>query len=379
MALEAVVTFFKATSEDVSLRKDLAGIIGIGDGDISSAAELDHDEAQALLGERGVLVAIFAGQRGFKFTVAELNTVVRVFERHRVGELTDRELASALGLTEVPTELESLEKVIGGVYRGVRYDVTANEESNSAVLEFMKKTSEDDGFRDELKALMGAGDGNISSFEDLDPEEIKVLKSERGALVAEFAARHGFVFTIADLFAVIDLFQRVQSGELTENEGAKFLRLNTSSSDFFPLITRVAELTYKGFKYSTAIASEAHDNTLQVVKFMEKSESDEGIRLKLQAIIGGDGNISKPVELDAEEARALQGDRCKQILELGAEHGFRFTVSDLNTTVGAFQLVNAGELSSEDCARILGLGLGQSGKPQQIEKTTSLMYRGISH
>ena len=380
MAIEALVQFFEESSENDALRKDLAGIIGIGDGDISSADELDHDEAQALLGGRGVLVATFADQQGFEFTVAELNAVVGAFQRYRAGEFSDKELASALGLKQAPSNLKQVDEAVGAVYRGVRYDAKENSVSSSAVLEFMKETAQDAQLRGELQAVMGAGDGDISSFEYLDAEEVKALKSERGALVAEFAAQHGFVFTMADLLAVTDLFQRVQSGELSESEGVKFLRLNAGSGDFFPFIEKVTELTYKGFKYSSAVPSSAQDNTLQVVNFMEKSESDNTIRSQLQAIIGGDGNISNPAELDAQEAQSLQSDRCSQIVELGAEHGFRFTVSDLNATVGAFQLVNSGELSAESCARILGLGKTEgAGNPQKIKETTSLMYRGIRY
>ncbi|PWG74866.1 hypothetical protein DF186_15670, partial [Enterococcus hirae] len=89
----------------------------------------------------------------------------------------------------------------------------------------MKKTSTDDQLREELGALISVGDGDISSFDELDADELQVLKSERGALVAELAAKLGFDFTMSDLLAVIDLFQRVQSGELSEHEYEKFLRL----------------------------------------------------------------------------------------------------------------------------------------------------------
>ena len=72
MAIETVVEFLAATSADDSLRSGLAGIIGVGDGDISSASELDEAEAGALLGHGSLLVETFAEQNGYSFTVAEL-------------------------------------------------------------------------------------------------------------------------------------------------------------------------------------------------------------------------------------------------------------------------------------------------------------------
>ena len=383
MTIEAVVQFLEATSEKESLQRDLAEIIGVGDGDVSSAVELDKDEAKALRGGRGVLVTTFADQQGYAFTVAELSAVVGVFQRFQSGELSESEFASALGLKESATEqLASVGKSVGWVYRGVKYDSKEDSASTHHVFEFMKKTAEDDQFREQLQEILNVGDGNISSFAELDADELQALKSGRGALVAEFAANHGFLFTMADLFAVIDAFQRVQSGELTESEFAKFLRVNAGKGEFFPFIGNVIEMTYKGFHYSKAIPSAAQDNTLQVVRFMERSESDSVLRNQLQLIIGGDGDISDPSELDSEEAGALTSDRNGRIVDLGAEHGFRFSPSDLSAVVGAFQLVNTGKLSQENCIRILGLKKTDAvveGILAHGNKTAGLMYRGVRY
>ena len=97
MTVEAVVKFLEATSQDTSLREGLADVMGVGDGDISTAQELDHEEAQALLGHRSVLVTTFAEQRGYSFTVAELNAVVGVFQRYQAGKLSETEFTKALG------------------------------------------------------------------------------------------------------------------------------------------------------------------------------------------------------------------------------------------------------------------------------------------
>ena len=187
---------------------------------------------------------------------------------------------------------------------------------------------------------------------------------------------------MSDLLAVIDLFQRVQSGELSEHEYEKFLRLNVNSKDFFPFIEKVRDVTFMGFKHTNAVASSASDNTLQVVRFMQKSGTDAALQAKLQSIIGGDGDISKPTELDDQESQALSGERCSQIVDLGAKYGFRFTVSDLNVAAGAFRLVNSGEMSADNCARILGLdsiGTDESANLAEVGKTAGMIYRGIHY
>jgi hypothetical protein len=382
MAIEAVVQFLEATSQDETLRAGLSDIIGVGDGDISSASEMDQEEAGALLGQRSILVTTFAEQSGYTFTVAELKAVTGVFMRYQAGELSEAEFSSALGLNSAAklasSQLESLGDTVEMVFLGVKYNVKKDLRSAHQVLDFMKQTAEDADFRKQLQQILSVGDGDISDFNALDSEEVQALQGGRGALVAEFAARHGFVFTLADLLAVIDAFQRVQSGELTSEEFDKFLSLNVKSKDFFPFIENVVSMTYKGFNYSSAVASNSSDNTLAVVRFMERSESDQALQRQLVAVLGGDGNISNPVELDAQEAGALGSDHGKQIIELGIEHGFRFTEADLSAVVGAFQLVNDGKLSMESCTRILGLGKSNDGLAR-VEETAGRIYRGVRY
>ena len=54
MSIKAVVQFLEKTSSEDALREDVATLLGIGDGDVSSAAEIDQEEAEALSGGRGV-------------------------------------------------------------------------------------------------------------------------------------------------------------------------------------------------------------------------------------------------------------------------------------------------------------------------------------
>lgn len=381
MAIEAVLEFLEATAKDNALRSGLAGILGVGDGNVSSAGALDQEEAGALLGQRSLLVTTFAEQNGYAFTVAELKAVIGVFQRYQAGDLSEAEFSSALGLggSQVAAkQLDALGKTVGMVFLGVTYTVNKDQRSAHQVLDFMKKTAEDAGFRQQLKEILNVGDGDISDFSALDAEEVQALQGSRGALVAEFAARNGFLFTLSDLLAVTDAFQRVSAGELTSEEFDKFLNLNVKSKDFFPFIENVVSLTYKGFNYSSAVASKSRDNTLAVVRFMERSETDETLRKQLAAVLGGDGNISNPAQLDAQEAEALGSERSKQVVQLGAEYGFRFNEADLSAVVGAFQLVNDGKLSLESCTRILGLGKGDGGLAT-VEKTAGRIYRGVRY
>lgn len=378
MTVEAVVQFLEATSKDAALRGGLASIMGVGDGDISNAQEMDTEEAQALLGHRNVLVTTFAEQSGYAFTVAELKVVTGVFQQYKSGKLSAAEFAKALGLSSGASQLESIGNSVGLVYRGIKYNADHGAQgSASQVLNFMKKTAEDATFRGELKGILSVGDGDISDFSALDPEELQALQSGRGALVAEFAARHGFAFTLADLLAVTDAFKRVQSSELSSDDFEKFLELEVKSKDFFPFIENVVSMTYKGVSYSAPVTSKSKDNTLPVIRFMELSGTDAALQQKLKSILGGDGDISSPGALDAEEALALGGDRSSQIVALGAEHGFRFTAGDLGAVVSAFQMVSQGTLPAESCARILGLGKSDSAIAGV--KKAAMMYRGVAY
>ena len=381
MTIEAVVQFLEASSTDESLRADLAGIIGVGDGDIGSAQELDQEEAQALLGKRSILVSAFASQRGYSFTVAELGAVVGVFQQYQAGEISETDFSQALGLSEtsgqVSPPLDSVSKTVELVYRGAKFSKPQGQDSPHQVLDFMKKTGQDAEFREQLQQILVVGDGDISNFSELDAEEAQALTSAQGALVAEFAAQNGFVFTFSDLMAVTDAFQRVQSGDLSDEEFNKFLSVSVSSRDHFPIIQNVVSMAYRGIDYTAPIISKSRDNTLPVIRFMECSASDPSLRDQLMKLLGGDGNISKPSELDAQEAAVLSGDNSKQVIALGAERGFRFTVADLSAVVGAFGLVKSGELAEENCARILGLGRSSSAI-ESVKKTAGLVYRGVS-
>jgi hypothetical protein len=115
-----------------------------------------------------------------------------------------------------------------------------------------------------------------------------------------------------------------------------------------------------------------------VIRFIERSASDPALQEKLREILGGDGDISNPAELDEQEATALGSERSVDVVQLGAAHGFRFSVADLNAVIGAFQLVNEGKLPVESCARILGLGSSASSVAS-VKKSHGMVYRGVKY
>jgi hypothetical protein len=196
MSVDAVLRFLETSSEDEALRSALAPIIGAGDGDVGSAEALDSEEAEALLGERGVLVANFAGHRGYEFTVAELRAVIGLFQRYQTGELTSAEFASALGMLGAEPEMKSIGHTIGMVFMGIRYDRAVEDaaEKLPQVVKFVQATAKDSGVREALRAILQVGDGDISSFAELDSDEARALTGERAALVANLAAEQGFRF-----------------------------------------------------------------------------------------------------------------------------------------------------------------------------------------
>ncbi|MBW4654293.1 MAG: hypothetical protein KME20_14850 [Kaiparowitsia implicata GSE-PSE-MK54-09C] len=95
--------------------------------------------------------------------------------------------------------------------------------ATSTVLEFMRQTAENEALRQQLEALLGVGDGNISSESELDAEESAALSGDRAPIVAEFAAQQGFQFSAEDLIIVVDAFQKLQAGALSDAEFAAMM------------------------------------------------------------------------------------------------------------------------------------------------------------
>jgi hypothetical protein len=137
-------------------------------------------------------------------------------------------------------------------------------------------------------------------------------------------------------------------------------------------------MTYKGVQYDRINPATTQGNSLEVVRFLKKSHEDEGLQSKLQEIIGGDGDISSPEELDSSEAINLIGERSAQVVALAVSEGFRFTISDLSAVIGAFQLVDQGSLTLDSGKRILGIAESTSNDSLgEIASTAVRIYRGV--
>lgn len=100
--------------------------------------------------------------------------------------------------------------------------------ANSQVLQFMQKTAEDESLRLQLEQLMGVGDGDISSAEALDSDELAVLRGEMAPKVAEFAQANNFNFSAAELIMVVESFAKYQAGTISDAEFSKILGISVS-------------------------------------------------------------------------------------------------------------------------------------------------------
>ncbi|MBW4691763.1 MAG: Nif11-like leader peptide family natural product precursor [Lyngbya sp. HA4199-MV5] len=128
MAPATVLRFMQKTAQDEALRQQLETLLGVGDGNISSEAELDADETEVLKGERAPVVAAFATQHGFAFSADDLVTVVEAFQKHQFGELSDAEFATLVGvatpedvtLKATANPLKRLSRYLGETYLGIR-------------------------------------------------------------------------------------------------------------------------------------------------------------------------------------------------------------------------------------------------------------------
>jgi hypothetical protein len=378
MAISTVVDFLEATGSDESLKAKLVQNLGVGDGDVSSTEALDENEIAALLGQAGVDVCALAARNGYVFSVSELHAVVGAFESFRSGEISEEELTSMLELPSPPTAVAQEASIVA--YRGITYtkDKSGDKKRKLDVVRFVEATGKDDKLRSELQSILQAGDGDISDFGELDNSELQALRSARGAIVADFAAKHGYMFTIADLYSILDAFQRMKSGEVSKEAFAKFVDASGQSADFLPFIDSVVTMAYKGVKYDKVRPAAAEGNSLEVMRFIQKSHEDEDLRGKLKAIIGGDGDISSPEELDVSESMNLLGQRSSKVVALAASEGFRFTIADLTAVIGAFQLVENGTLTLDSCKRILGIT--DSTEDESLGKLASTavrIYRGV--
>ncbi len=121
MATETVLKFMQKTADDEALRNQLEALLGVGDGNISSKAELDAEESEALKGDRAPKVAEFATQNGFEFSADELIAVVEAFQQYQAGNLSDDAFASVIGVAQSSPVQEGTPGVTKPLTRLTRY------------------------------------------------------------------------------------------------------------------------------------------------------------------------------------------------------------------------------------------------------------------
>lgn len=367
-AITDVLQFMEKTAEDTALRQELESLLGVGDGDISSAAELDEQEAKALKGEHGALVVKLASQYGFQFTVGDLITVVDAFAKCQSGDLSDDGFTKITG-AQVPPNTPYLKQAVKWLYKGGDYNkfkkltfVGTETQSSADVLKFMQKSAHDSQLQTELESILGVGDGDISSKEELDAAEAEALKGERGFAVVQLAAKHGCQFSLTDLVTVVDAVEKHKSGELSEESFQQLLgssNLSSAPRDEIELIEQTVELVHLGRRYQkTVMVPKTAENSTpaaQVMQFMRKTSHNEALKREVESLLGvGDGDISSVKELDTSEAAALKGEQGEAIVALAAKQGYQFSVDDLVQVVGALESHQAGKLSDKDLGKIVG-------------------------
>ena len=230
-ATAQVVQFMEKTGDDPQLKQEIKQILGVGDGDISSVDELDAEEAEALKSQKSSLVIQLANKYGFQFTVEDLHKVIDIFGQQKLGEISVEDFSLLTGTADAKKSTSVELMYLGRRYRKttlpngeVKIEYIDNKKMRSAkstaVISFMLKTAEDAALKQEVKSVLGVGDGDISTITELDDKEAKALKGKEGSGVIKLATKYGFQFSVDDLTMVVDAFEQRQAGKISQKEFA---------------------------------------------------------------------------------------------------------------------------------------------------------------
>lgn len=387
MSIKQVLKFMYQSGHDQSLQQEIKNLLKTGDGNISDSAELDEQEISSLIIDGGIRITKFAQEKGWQFFPEELVNVIRAFEKHKLGIITEKELFNYLGISNSPDTSVEQPKIVEFVYRGTVYrrvikpnKLTSQINPKKEVVQFMHKTSEDTVLQQELKQILGVGDGNISNTQELDPIESAVLIGNRAPKVVNLARKHRFYFTEADLTEVIKMFERNRSGEISESELLK--NLGISEDALAVLATQKAiKLMFRGDLYEKIMnpsfdTSTSPNPKLAVVRFIAQSADNEDLQRELEDILGvGDGNISNPAEIDKQESEALKGARGAQVTELARSKGYIFSREDLTEVVSGFESYRLGKISQAGLSASIGLSTNEF-PPASTQRIQEFIYRG---
>jgi len=206
-----------------------------------------------------------------------------------------------------------VEQTIEFMFPGLPYQKTvitcpSTPKSTAQVVQFMEKTGEHQVLQQELKNILGVGDGDISTIDELDAEEMAALKSPKNSLVVQLAAKYNFYFSKADLNTVLNIFEQQKLGKISP---AYFVQL-TGISDQKKETS--VELVFLGRRYrkitqpNGEVKIEYLDNKKMrsakytaVISFMLKTAEDAALKQEVASLLGVvDGDISSIMELDAD-------------------------------------------------------------------------------
>lgn len=125
-------------------------------------------------------------------------------------------------------------------------------------------------------------------------------------------------------------------------------------------------------------------STHNVLQFMQKTADNTALQKQLEQLLGcGDGDISSSVNLDPEESLALS-QRAPKVLELATSMGYEFSSNELLSVIDAFNQHQAGTISDEAFANLLGMKSGDSVRPavtnnfKRLANYLSKTYLGVS-
>lgn len=258
-----------------------------------------------------------AKENGFQFSVNDLVQVIDIFEKHRAWAISEAEFSQFINSSNLqqahPEYLACVEQTIEFMFPGLPYQKTvitcpSTPKSTAQVVQFMEKTGEHQVLQQELKNILGVGDGDISTIDELDAEEMAALKSPKNSLVVQLAAKYNFYFSKADLNTVLNIFEQQKLGKISP---AYFVQL-TGISDQKKETS--VELVFLGRRYrkitqpNGEVKIEYLDNKKMrsakytaVISFMLKTAEDAALKQEVASLLGVvDGDISSIMELDAD-------------------------------------------------------------------------------
>ncbi|MEM7793628.1 MAG: hypothetical protein AAF579_04130 [Cyanobacteria bacterium P01_C01_bin.118] len=123
--------------------------------------------------------------------------------------------------------------------------------------------------------------------------------------------------------------------------------------------------------------------TQTVLQFMQKTADNTELQQQLEQLLGcGDGDISSSVNIDPEESLALS-QRAPKVTKLADSMGYQFSSDELLSVIDAFKQLQAGNISDEAFADLVGIAPGVGVRPsvqnnfKRLANYLSKTYLGV--